>query len=49
MEDLGALNLWPSRSSVPIEDYLALWKKSCIEIGAPGQLPERLRRLLNVS
>jgi hypothetical protein len=47
--DLGAVNRWPLRSGVPVEDYLALWETSCKEIGAPGQLPNRLRRLLNVS
>ena len=25
VEDLGAINRWPMRSGVPIEDYLALW------------------------
>ena len=48
VEDLGAINRWPLRSGVPIEDYLTLWETSCSEIGAPGQLPKRLRRLLNV-
>ena len=39
VEDLGAVNRWPLRSGVPVEDYLALWEVSCTEIGAPGQLP----------
>jgi hypothetical protein len=47
IEDLGAVNRWPLRSGVPIEDYLDLWEMSCTEIGAPGQLPKRLRRLLD--
>jgi hypothetical protein len=46
VEDLGAMNRWPARTGVPIEDYLALWQKSCAEIGAPGLLPRRLRNLL---
>lgn len=46
--DLGALNRWPLRSGVPIEQYLCLWERSCTEIGAPGLLPKRLSRLLEV-
>jgi hypothetical protein len=48
VEDLGAVNRWPKRSGVPIEDYLVLWEKSCAEIGAPGRLPVRLRNLLHL-
>jgi hypothetical protein len=48
-EDLGGLNRWPSRSGVPLEDYLTLWSRSCSEINASGQLPARLRSLLLVS
>lgn len=46
--DLGALNRWPGRSGVPLEEYLSRWETSCAEIGAPGRLPRRLRSLLNV-
>ena len=46
--DLGALNRWPARSGVPLEDYLTLWEQSCAEIGAAGQLPKMLRRVLGV-
>ena len=49
VEDLGAVNRWPLRSAVPLEDYLALWEKSCAEIGARGRLPKQVRRLLGVS
>jgi hypothetical protein len=49
VQDLGAVNRWPLRSGVPVEDYLILWETSCMEIGASGQLPKRLRRLLGVS
>jgi hypothetical protein len=49
VEDMGALNRWPSRSAVPLEEYLRLWEKSCTEIHAPGRLPARLRSLLGVS
>jgi hypothetical protein len=46
VEDMGALNRWPSRSGVALETYLDLWEKSCGEIRAPGQLPARLRTML---
>ena len=49
VEDLGALNRWPARSSVPIEQYLRLWKKSCEGIGAAGRLPERVRDRLGLA
>lgn len=46
IDGLGALNRWPGRSGVPIEDYLRLWKRSCAEIAASQLLPIRLRSLL---
>jgi hypothetical protein len=49
VEDLGALNRWPARSGVPLEDYLTLWGRSCAEVHARGQLPAKLRSLLLVS
>jgi len=49
VEDLGALNRWPSRSGVPIEDYLVSWEQSCAEIGTSGLLPVRLRSLFHLS
>ena len=49
VEDLGAVNRWPGRSGVPIEEYLHSWQASCAEIGAPGILPGRLRQLFQVS
>jgi hypothetical protein len=42
VEDLGAVNRWPARSEVPVEEYLRLWQASCAEIHAPGRLPARL-------
>lgn len=45
VEDLGAVNRWPQRSSVPLEDYLRLWRASCEEIGASGHLPARLQEI----
>lgn len=49
VEDLGALNRWPGRSTVSIEQYLRLWKKSCDEIGAVGRLPGRVCELLGLA
>jgi hypothetical protein len=48
MEDLGALNRWPERTRLPIEAFLAKWRKSCGEIGAPGQLPTRITSFLHL-
>ena len=48
VEDLGAVNRWPARSGVPLEEYLALWQASCAELGASGHLPVRLRSLLQL-
>lgn len=47
--DMGAINRWPERSSVPIESYLQLWQKSCTELKSPGVLPVRVRQLLGVA
>ena len=49
IEDLGAVNRWPGRSAVPLEEYLSLWHTSCSEIGASGHLPQRLCRLLELA
>jgi hypothetical protein len=49
VEDLGALNRWPGRSGVALEDYLRLWKGSCAEIGASGRLPARLQALFQLA
>ncbi len=46
IEGLGALNRWPGRSGVPLQDYLRLWKRSCAELAASQLLPMRLRNLL---
>jgi len=48
VEDLGAVNRWPSRSHVPVEQYLSLWETSCKEVNAPGRLPARLRDLFGL-
>src|SRR5579862_5948154 len=41
VEDLGAVNRWPARGAVPVEEYLRLWQASCAEIHATGRLPAR--------
>jgi hypothetical protein len=48
VEDLGAVNRWPARSGVPIEDYLIQWERSCRDVGASGRLPAQLRSLFRV-
>jgi hypothetical protein len=48
VEDLGAVNRWPQRSAVPIEDYLRLWRTSCAEIKTPGHLPLRLAEIFGL-
>jgi hypothetical protein len=48
VEDLGALNRWPARSGVPLEQYLTLWERSCAEVHAGGRLPVWLRSMLGV-
>ncbi len=49
VEDMGALNRWPARSSIPLDEYLKSWETSCSEIHAPGRLPGRLKSLLGLS
>ena len=48
VEDLGAVNRWPQRSAVPLEEYLRLWRASCSEIGASGRLPARLQKIFGL-
>jgi hypothetical protein len=49
VEALGALNRWPGRSGVPIEDYLRQWEASCAELKASPLLPARLREMLRIA
>ena len=46
VEALGALNRWPGRTGVPIEEYLRQWQASCEELQATTRLPTRLREIL---
>jgi hypothetical protein len=49
VEALGALNRWPGRTGVALEEYLHQWEASCTELGASPVLPQRLRQMLQVS
>jgi hypothetical protein len=49
VEALGALNRWPGRAGVPIENYLPMWEASCSQLSASTFLPHRLRTLLELS
>jgi hypothetical protein len=48
VEDLGALNRWPGRSRIPLNDYLRLWEKSCAELQVSARLPVLIRKLLAI-
>jgi hypothetical protein len=48
VEDLGALNRWPARTAVAVEEFLTLWQASCVELGASGHLPAHLRTLFQL-
>ncbi len=49
LEALGALNRWPGRSGIPLEDYFRAWEASCSQLQASQRLPMRLRELLDLS
>jgi hypothetical protein len=49
IEALGALNRWPGRAGVPIDDYLGQWEASCRELEASTVLPIRLREMLGIT
>jgi hypothetical protein len=48
VEALGALNRWPGRTAVPIEEYFRQWEASCAELQANPQLPRRLREMWRI-
>jgi len=48
-EALGALNRWPGRANVPIEDYLRRWRASCSELGASTKLPRMIQTELGLA
>lgn len=47
LADLGALNRWPERTALPLEQYLSRWQSSCSERAAPGNLPRHLAGLFS--
>ena len=49
VEALGALNRWPGRTGVPIEDYLREWEASCAELQASPALPKYLQQTLGIA
>jgi hypothetical protein len=49
VEAIGALNRWPGRSGLPVEDYFRQWRASCAELGASATLPMKLRETLGIS
>ncbi len=49
VEALGALNRWPGRTGVPIEEYFYQWEASCAELDASSALPTHLREMLGVA
>jgi hypothetical protein len=46
VEGIGAMNRWPARTHLPVMDYLAAWKASCIELKASPALPTHLQARL---
>jgi hypothetical protein len=49
VEALGALNRWPDRSGVPIDDYFRQWQASCAELQASPVLSTHLREVLGIA
>jgi hypothetical protein len=49
VEALGALNRWPGRTGVPIEDYFHQWEASCAELQASPALPKYLQGILGIA
>jgi hypothetical protein len=45
LSDLGALNRWAGRSSLPLPDYLRAWQASCVALRTPARLPTRLEQM----
>jgi hypothetical protein len=49
LEALGALNRWPGRTGIPVDEYLRQWEASCAELQASSLLPTRIRGMLNMA
>jgi hypothetical protein len=48
VEDVGAVNRWPERSGLPLEDYLWRWRRSCEQLKLSGLLPARLQEIFKL-
>lgn len=50
LEDVGALNRWPERAALPLNDYIKRWRLSCKELKSPGRLPDLIdKKFLSMS
>lgn len=49
VDGLGALNRWPGRARLSLQDYLRQWEASCKELEAAADLPAFFRRELRVT
>jgi hypothetical protein len=49
VEALGALNRWPGRTGVQIEEYFHQWQASCAELQASPALPNYLRETWGIA
>jgi hypothetical protein len=49
VEAVGALNRWPGRTGIPIEEYFKEWEASCAELQASPLLPTHMREMLGVA
>ena len=49
IEALGALNRWPGRATLPLEEYFRAWEASCRELHASSELPVELHQLLGLA
>jgi hypothetical protein len=48
VEDVGAVNRWPERSGLPLEEYLRRWRQSCEQLKLSGLLPARLQEIFEL-
>lgn len=48
LSDLCALNRWPERAALPIENYLDDWVAACGSLNLIGHLPKMIRKKLGI-
>jgi hypothetical protein len=46
--DICALNRWPERAALPIEQYLDAWVEACESLNSIGRLPRAIRAKLGI-